>query len=211
MCYYFAMRTAEPKTPGAAGIPPQDPSNWVDQHGDALFRYAILRVKDEHLAEDLIQETFLGALKALDRLRPGSSHRAWLMAILKNKIIDHYRRNVIEIPSSDLDLWEEEDNREYFDKTGHWKRDLSDWKDSPEQLVENAEFWETFQSCLLGLPESHRRTFTLRELDGVKSDEVCEILSITPSNYWVIMHRARSKLRKCLDTTWFNEPAEGKQ
>jgi RNA polymerase sigma-70 factor (ECF subfamily) len=205
------MRTAEPKPPRAAGMPPQDPSDWVDQHGDALFRYAILRVTNEHLAEDLIQDTFLGALKGLDRFKPGSSYRAWLMAILKNKIIDHYRRNVIEIPSADLGLWEEEDDREYFDKTGHWKRDLNDWKDSPEQLVENAEFWETFQSCLLGLPESHRRTFTLRELDGVKSDEVCEILSITTSNLFVIMHRARSKLRKCLDTTWFNEPAEGKQ
>jgi RNA polymerase sigma-70 factor (ECF subfamily) len=193
------------------GTPPPDPAQWVDEHGDALFRYAILRLKDEHLAEDLIQDTFLAALKGIERFKPGSSPQPWLIGILKHKIIDHFRRNVIEIPSADLNLWDDEDNREYFDKSDHWARPLNDWKESPEALVENAEFWETFQSCLLGLPESHRRAFTLRELDGAKGEEVCQILSISPSNMWVIMHRARSKLRKCLDARWFMASTEEKQ
>ncbi len=206
------MEFPAPDLPAAAvsTAPKPDPAEWVDEHGDALFRFAILRLKDEHLAEDLIQDTFLAALKGIERFKTGSSPRPWLMGILKHKIIDHFRRNTIEIPSADLNLWEDEDNREYFDKDDHWAKPLNDWKESPAQLVENAEFWETFQSCLLGLPESHRRAFTLRELDGVKGDEVCQVLSISPSNMWVIMHRARSKLRKCLDSRWFMETTKEK-
>ena len=90
-----------------SAVPLPDPSRWVDEHGDALFRYAILRLKDEHLAEDLIQDTFLAALNGIGKFKPGSSPRAWLVGILKRKIIDHYRRNVIEIPSADLKPWDE--------------------------------------------------------------------------------------------------------
>jgi len=199
------MVTTTIKVDGKSGSsgPSRDPSDWVDQYGDAMFRFAMLRVKDDHLAEDLVQETFLAALKAIDNFKGTSSLRTWLIGILKRKIIDHFRKNVIEIPEADLTLWDEEDDREYFDKTGHWKRSLTDWKESPEKLVENGEFWGTFQSCLATLPEAHRRAFTLREFDGYKNDEICKILSITPSNMWVIIHRARAKLRKCLDSNWF--------
>ena len=198
------------RDPGSKSMS-RDPSEWVDLHGDALFRFAILRVEDVHLAEDLVQETFLSALRAIDRFRGGSSLRTWLIGILKRKIIDHFRKNVIEIPDADLTLWDEEDDREFFDKRGHWKRSLKDWKESPEKLVESGEFWETFQSCLSMLPEAHRRAFTLRELDGYKREEICEVLSISPSNMFVMMHRARAKLRKCLDANWFLEPAEEKK
>lgn len=186
----------------------RDASEWVDLHGDALFRFAILRVEDVHLAEDLVQETFLSALRAIDRFKGGSSLRSWLIAILKNKIIDHFRKNVVEIPDADLTMWDEEDDREFFDKTGHWKRSLKDWNASPEKLVESGEFWETFQSCLSMLPEVHRRAFTLREFDGYNREEICDVLSISPSNMFVMMHRARAKLRKCLDAKWFLNSVE---
>lgn len=204
------MQDAAPNTIGksSAGKTSRDPADWVDLHGDALYRYAILRVEDQHLAEDLVQETFLSALRAIDRFEGRSSLRTWLIGILKRKIIDHFRKNTIEIPEADLAVWEEEDDREYFDKEGHWKRTLRDWKESPEELIESVEFWDTFQSCLSKLPEAHRRAFTLRELDGYQREEICEILSITPSNMWVLMHRARAKLRKCLDAAWFLSLAE---
>lgn len=181
----------------------RDPSTWVDLHGDGLYRFAILRVKNSEVAEDLVQETFLAAIKAVDRFKGGSSIRTWLVAILKRKIIDYFRKSNKEIPEADLKSWDEDDDREYFDKTGHWKRPLEEWKDSPEELVESKDFWKTFHACLSGLPEAHRRAFTLREIDGVEGEEICEILSITPNNLWVMLHRARSKLRKCLDATWF--------
>ena len=72
--------------------------------------------------------------------------------------------------------------------------------------VHNNEFLVTFQQCLAVLPESHRRVFTLREIDGMDGTEVCDVLSISPSNLYVMMHRARSGLRKCLDATWFQQP-----
>ncbi|MDH5627721.1 MAG: sigma-70 family RNA polymerase sigma factor, partial [Candidatus Krumholzibacteria bacterium] len=79
-----------------------DPKNWVDEHGDALFRFAILRVRNEELAADLVQDTFLSALKARDGFRGGSTLRTWLTGILKHKIIDHYRKNKVEIVETDL-------------------------------------------------------------------------------------------------------------
>lgn len=199
---------ADTTSPGR-GVISRDPSDWVDRHGDALYRYAVLRVKDPHLAEDLVQETFFSALKAIDSFQGRSSLRTWLVGILKRKVIDHFRKNVREVSESDLEMWEESDDRDYFDKTGHWKRSLEDWKESPEQLLRNAEFWGVFQDCLSGLPETHRRAFTLREIDGMSGNEVCDVLSVSSSNLYVMMHRARARLRKCLDATWF-QPTDGK-
>jgi RNA polymerase sigma-70 factor (ECF subfamily) len=190
------------ESPVAAGRT-DDPSSWVDLHGDVLYRYAILRVKDPGTAEDLVQETFLSALRAAAGFKNESTQRTWLVGILKHKIVDHFRKNTLEIRESDIAPWEEEDDVEYFDRRGHWKRPVHPWKDSPEQLVENKEFWAVFQSCLSKLPEAHRRAFTLREIDGTSSDEICEILSVSPANLWVMLHRARSRLRKCLDANWF--------
>jgi RNA polymerase sigma-70 factor (TIGR02943 family) len=204
------QKTPNPPAAPAPGVN-RDPSDWVDQHGDALFRFALLRVKDTHLAEDLVQDTFFSALKAIDGFQGKSSMRTWLIGILKRKVIDNFRKNVKEITEADLSLWDESDDRDYFDKAGHWKQSLEDWKESPEQLVHNNEFLETFQQCLSDLPETHRKAFTLREIDGMDGDEVCNILSISSSNLYVMMHRARSRLRKCLDATWFQQPAgEGK-
>ncbi|UCH85462.1 MAG: sigma-70 family RNA polymerase sigma factor [Candidatus Latescibacterota bacterium] len=187
-----------------------NPAEWVDLHGDALYRFALLRVKDRHVAEDLVQETFLSALQAAGRFKGDSAPRTWLIGILKHKVIDHFRKSTVEISESDLKLWEDEDDRDYFDATGHWKRPLNEWNDSPENLVENQEFWKTFQSCLADLPEAHRLAFTLKELDGLGGDEICDVLSVTPNNFWVMLHRARSKLRKCLDSTWFGAvPTKG--
>ncbi len=188
-----------------------NPAEWVDQHGDALYRFALLRLKDPHVAEDLVQETFLSALQGIDRFKGGSALRTWLIGILKHKIIDHFRKTAKEVPASDLIPWEEEDDRDYFNESGHWKRQLIEWEDSPEGLLENKEFWKTFQSCLANLPETHRRAFTLREVDGVKSEDICKILSITSSNLWVMLHRSRAKLRKCLDANWFRQDTKEAQ
>ncbi|NIM20117.1 MAG: sigma-70 family RNA polymerase sigma factor [Candidatus Latescibacteria bacterium] len=185
-----------------------DPSSWVELHGDALYRFAILRIKDPHVAEDLVQETFLSALQGLERFKGGSSLRTWLIGILKHKIIDHFRKTSKEVLATDLNPWDEEDERELYDETGHYKTPMFEWKGSPHDLVENKQFWKVFHTCLSGLPEAHRRAFTLREVDGVKSEEICKILSITPTNLWVMLHRSRARLRKCLDSNWFRANAK---
>ena len=181
-----------------------DPATWVDEHGDALFRFALLRVKDTHVAEDLVQETMLSALKGIDRFKGGSSLRTWLVGILKHKIIDHFRRNRPEVLSSDLTLMDNETEEERLERSAQRNQRFSEWTESPFKLLEQQEFWGVFMRCLDGLPENHRRAFAMREIDGIKGDEICKILDITSTNLWVILHRARGRLRSCLDANWFN-------
>ena len=176
--------------------PPPDASRWVEEHGDALYRYALLRVNNADLAGDLVQDTFLSALKGIEGFRGGSTVRTWLIGILKHKIIDYYRRNRIEILSSDLPSSEEE----HLD---HVEQASARWSEAPSQLVENREFWAAFTSCLSGLPEAQRRAFSLREFDGLPGEEISKILGVTPTNLWVMLHRARAKLRRCLELNWF--------
>ena len=181
-----------------------DPARWPDDHGDVLYRFALLRVKDPSVAEDLVQETFLAALKGIDSFRGGSSLRTWLVGILKHKIIDHFRRNRPEILAGDLATMDNETEEERLER-GAIRDAAAAWKVSPEALVHDREFWDVFARCLEGLPEAHRRAFTLREIDGVKGEEICKILDITSTNLWVILHRARNRLRKCLDRNWFRD------
>ncbi|MCI0450978.1 MAG: sigma-70 family RNA polymerase sigma factor [Candidatus Latescibacteria bacterium] len=177
--------------------PSRDPSRWVDEHGDALFRFAVLRVRDADLAADLVQDTLLSALKGIGGFRGGSSVRTWLTGILKHKIIDYYRRNRSEVLHSDL--------APEGDELAHAESLRSSWKESPSSLVENREFWSVLTGCLDGLPEAHRRAFSMREFDGLSGEEIRKVLDVTPTNLWVMLHRARTKLRRCLESNWFEE------
>jgi RNA polymerase sigma-70 factor (ECF subfamily) len=188
-----------------------DPSTWIDAHGDVLYRYALLRVKDVHAAEDLVQDTLISALEGLDSFEASSSIRTWLVGILKHKILDYFRRGTREIASADLSALEDETEDETFNRWEQWRRPPTAWRESPDNLLENKEFWIIFIRCLEGLPESFRRAFALRELDGLKSDEVCKILGVTATNLWVMLHRARARLRNCLDDNWFREENPGRK
>lgn len=200
-----------------AGVPPlchmsqteatkrPDPTAWVDEHGDVLYRFALLRVKDPHLAEDLVQDTFISALEGLDTFKGDSSVRTWLIGILKHKILDQFRKSSREIVSADLEALEGETQDETFNRLEQWRRAPSSWREGPDKLLENKEFWKVFIHCFEGLPESFRRAFALRELDGLKTEEVCKILEVTATNLWVMLHRARARLRNCLDDNWFRE------
>ena len=180
-----------------------DPEKWVEKYGDILYRFAVLRVGDSGLAEELVQDTLCVALEARERYSGKSSERTWLIGILKHKIADHFRdssREVSRIDSSDLPAGEDGD---FFDEKGRWRVMPERWKGSPEEILENKEFWEVFQNCLDGLSSNIRQAFTLRELDEVESGEICKVLGITTTNLWVMLHRARNGLRRCLELNWF--------
>ena len=181
---------------------------WLDQHGDYLFKYAIFRLRDDTAAEDAVQETFLAALKAYDKFEGRGSERTWLVGILKHKIIDHFRRAGREAPLGEGGE-DAPEHREFFERTdewvGHWNADHapSDWHATPAELIERSDFWKVFSDCLSPLPQRTASAFTLREVDGLTSEEICDALSISVSNLWVMLHRARLHLRNCLEINWF--------
>ncbi len=180
-----------------------DPVTWVAQYGDALFRYALLRMRDQTQAEDMVQETFLAALKARDRFSGQSSEKTWLIGILKHKIIDHFRKQKREQSCNDIESLTEQLDQQ-FDQNGHWNLSLSRWQ-NPDQAYENKEFWKVFAACIACLPDHLADLFILREIKGLSTEEICKLLDIsTTNNMWVMLSRARMRLRNCLDSRWFN-------
>jgi RNA polymerase sigma-70 factor (ECF subfamily) len=180
-----------------------DPESWVDDHGDALFRFALARVGKVDIAEELVQETFLSALRAADNFRGDSQGRTWLVSILKRKIIDYFRskkRDSSSLLGQQDDSWLES----LFDTRGQWKNAPQTWGTQPETALETEEFWGVFENCLNKIPKRMATTFRLRELDNYSAEDICKELQLSTSNLWVVLHRARMRLWKCLDLNWFN-------
>ncbi len=181
------------------------PEKWVDLHGDALFRFAFLRLRDREAASEAVQETFLAALKNLKQFQGRSSERTWLIGILKFKIFDHFRKRNANRENSenplDIDL--------YHRPIGPWRDHPQSWGAIPSDTLENKEFWGAFNRCVEGLPETLRQVFILRELEPMELKKVCNVLGSTPTNVVVRLHRARLRLRKCLETRWFAPPGKG--
>ena len=189
------------------------PDTWVDQHGDYLYRCAMLRVRDAEVAQDIVQETLLAALQARNSFAGQSAERTWLVGILKHKVIDYMRRASREKPFEDLERITADDDEDHsFGDDGHWRNEHVgpvDWACDPRKMTENTQFWEVLRYCLERLPERTAQVFALKEIDGVDSEEVCKVLEVTPSNLWVLLHRARSRLRECFETQWLgSRPGE---
>ncbi len=180
-----------------------DPSEWVDRYGDYLFRYGMLRLRDRSTAEDLVQETFLAALKDRGAYSGNSSESTWMVGILKHKIADHFRRQAREAPLEDGDLREQPDPSS-FDRSGHWVSGPADWGGNPADLYREKRFLDQFKKCLAGLSPNQANAFTLREIEEADTAEICKVLNVTETNLWVILHRARALLRRCLETRWIN-------
>ncbi|MEW6720255.1 MAG: sigma-70 family RNA polymerase sigma factor [Thermodesulfobacteriota bacterium] len=184
-----------------------DPSEWVDRYGDYLFRFAMLRVRDRSLAEDLVQEAFLAALRGRDSFSGESSEATWLAAILKHKIADHFRGQSREAPLFGEDPPDPAVDAP-FAADGHWKTGPADWGENPEELLLRKDFRDQLAKCLDALPPALANAFTLREVDGEDTKGICKVLGVTETNLWVILHRARARLRKCLEARWLGKAPE---
>ena len=185
------------------------PEGWLEAYGDRLYRYALARVRDPMLAEDLVQETLAAALRARGRYEGRSSVSTWLTGILRHKIADHLRRTGREQPlGEDLARVDDVADR-VFDRHGHWNVDVRQWSE-PDRALEQEGFWRALWQCLEGLPPRMAQALMLRELEGLSSEAVCEVLGIrTTNNLWVILSRARMRLRACLEERWFADDREG--
>jgi RNA polymerase sigma-70 factor (ECF subfamily) len=167
-----------------------------------LYRFAIGRVHDPELAADLVQETFLEGLRARSSFSGNSSLRTWLIAILKHKILDWYRRSG-RMPRAEADPLSEPAIEGFFDRRGHWKARPGRWGDDPGETLDRGEFWEVLGRCVARLPEHLADAFLAIELGDLGRDRVCEQLQITAANLAVRLYRARLLLRHCLETHWF--------
>ena len=183
------------------------PECWVDEHGDILYRYALERVRKPEIAQDLVQETFLAAVRTHDKFRGGSSVRSWLCGILKHKICDYYRKRGRETPFTDLEFLADE-CEEKFVPEGYWvhMNGPKEWRPEAAEVMHRDEFWKVMRDCLGKLPERVATVFMMREMDEIESKEICAVLSISDSNLWVMLHRARMALRECLAINWFENP-----
>ncbi|MCH7534252.1 MAG: sigma-70 family RNA polymerase sigma factor [Bacteroidetes bacterium] len=187
-----------------------NPSKWIFLYGDYLFNFAQVRLNNEKSAEDLVQDTFVSALNSMDNFKGNSTERTWLTSILKNKIIDFYRKksnqNEVHIGIKDSD----ESNSDFFEteggRKGMWTTDARPnfWNTDFSTPVESKEFYQILKSCMSKLPDQWSSVFALKNMEDLSSKEICKELNISTSNYWVIIHRAKLQLRKCMEMNWAN-------
>jgi len=179
-----------------------DPHQWVKAHADYLYAFAIKRISDTELSRDLVQETFLAALEKVHNFQGKSSERTWLTAILKNKIIDVYRKK-----SSGLNkevLQAEHEQQDFFEEDGHWNSKYAPSSfgiDHIDPLI-NKEFNSILQKCMQKLPALWMSVFTMKHMDDEETNTICSELKVTPANFWVIIHRTKLNLRACLQKNW---------
>ena len=178
-----------------------NPDQWVDNYADYLYNYTIVRVNDPIVAEDLISETFLAGLKSKDNFKGEATERTWLISILKRKIIDHYRKTNSKKGKAEVHIsyknedsegdWLEENAADPFDRTA-------------EDRMENRELGLAILECLEKLPKKQAAIFKLKTIEDYDTVAICKEYDITPSNLWVIIHRARKAMAECLEKNWLN-------
>ena len=176
-----------------------------NSHRGYLLRVAVLQLRDNDVAEDVVQDTLVAALQGASGFSGRSSLKTWLTGILKHKIVDAIRRRAKEPLLAPLDEETQLDDMDaLFDESGHWDNPPADWGD-PESSLSRAQFMEILQFCLEKLPPNTARVFMMREVMELESAEICKELSITSTNLWVILYRARMALRQCLEQNWFSQ------
>lgn len=178
-----------------------NPNKWIELHADYLYNYTISRINNQDLAKDIIQDTFFAALKAQDNFQGLASERTWLISILKRKIIDHYRKINSTKGKAEVKMNFYTDG----DREGEWieERAPSSWGSEVEKVIENDELREALEKCIGALPEKYAMVFRMKTIQQFETEDICKELEITSSNLWVIIHRARTQLRKCMEESWF--------
>lgn len=178
-----------------------NPHGWVDQYADYLFNYTISRVGSEEIAKDIIQDTFVAALQASENFKGDAAERTWLVAILKHKIIDHYRKLNSQKAKSEVPLTYDYDSQ---GEGSPMQRQIADPQSVRENdPLENSELGMAIEECLSRIPQNHARAFSLKTIEHWSTEDICKELNISPSNLWVMVHRARTALMACLNTQWF--------
>lgn len=175
-------------------------SIWVEEYTEDLYTWAFHKVSNAELARDFVQDTFLAAAEKLNTFKGNSAPKTWLFSILNHKIIDYYRKKVNQPISI-----EDQSFTSFFDGNEGWNKNQipKKWQnEGDDHLLDNEEFNEVLSKCLAALPEQWSICVKLKYLTEKKGEEICQEMDITPSNFWQIVHRAKLKLRDCIEKNW---------
>ncbi|WP_222984934.1 sigma-70 family RNA polymerase sigma factor [Flagellimonas meishanensis] len=177
------------------------PENWVDHYADYLFNYAVARVSDAEIAKDLVQETFIAGLNSAKNYKGDAAERTWLIAILKRKVIDHYRKINSKKGKAEVRI----NYSDNTDSEGDWlEEQVADpFSQDGDNILENEELGLAIQECISKLPKKQSQVFMMKTVQGMATEDICNELGINPSNLWVMIHRARTALMGCLNENWF--------
>jgi len=177
------------------------PDQWVDHYADYLYNYAISRVNDSEIAKDLVQDTFIAGLKSAKNFKGNAAERTWLIAILKRKVIDYYRKINSKKGKAEIRM----QYSTQTDAEGDWLEErIADPNSNFEiDAIENEELGLAIQECIAKLPKKQDEVFTMKTKKGMDTEDICNALGINPSNLWVMIHRARTGLMNCLNQNWF--------
>ncbi|NUF16648.1 RNA polymerase factor sigma-70 [Acinetobacter lactucae] len=170
-----------------------------------MIKFAFLQLSSLPQAEDVVQEALTSAFQHLGSFKGRAAFKTWVFAILKNKIIDVVRQKSRLVAISELFKDEESELSidALFDASGHWhKYEAPQAWQSPEEMMEQADFWMIFEACLDHLPAKHAQVFMMREVIELSSNEICSKLELSISNFNVLMYRSRTRLRECLENKW---------
>jgi RNA polymerase sigma-70 factor (ECF subfamily) len=173
-----------------------------------LLRFAMLQLRNQALAEDVVQDALVAVLEKPERFAGQSSLRTYVTGIMKHKIIDVLRASsrTRQIETRD-DQSEEDVVDALFQADGHTHDMPRAWGD-PHATLEQKDFFKVMEICLEKLPAKTARIFMMREWLELETDEICKELDISTSNAWVMLYRARIRLRECLDLNWFGNKSQ---
>lgn len=171
----------------------------LEQLSNQLTAFAYAQLGSQSAAQDAVQESLLAAVQSLDKFKGQSAFRSWVFAILKHKIADvlrdKHKHNALHLEQDIGDV--------VFDEAGHWQASFAPSVLEPDRAAENEAFWQVLELCLQNLPALQGRVFLMKEYTGLDGDEICQTLSLTKQNYYVLMHRAKLQLQVCLSRHWF--------
>ncbi|PMR79131.1 RNA polymerase subunit sigma [Halomonas urumqiensis] len=172
-----------------------------------LLSFARMQLRDNAMAEDAVQEALMAAIEKDDSFAGRSGYETWVFGILKYKILDGLRAQKRQGRWQPLEAEPDDDTLDrLFQQSGHWHRHERpvSWG-QPDAILESDHFWQVFDACMIALPDNVARVFSLRELMGLSTEDICREVGIKENNCWVILHRARLRLRTCLEKGWLKE------
>jgi RNA polymerase sigma-70 factor (ECF subfamily) len=182
-----------------------DVAYWVNTYGDELYRYAYSKTGDRHIAEDLVQDAFLAALQSTKEDTLIQNQKSWLFSVLRNKVVDYYRKLERENKKNGNQYSAEEmDEGTHFTGMGVWRKELKDtsWA-TTENLIIDQEFNAVLDACLTKLPVHYQTVVRLKIMENEKTEVICQDLGISSANLWQIIHRTKLRLRACINKHWF--------